>query len=1244
MGLQARGGSYDNVIYCTVCGEELSRTKQTIEKLPHTEEIIPGKAASCTESGLTDGVKCSVCGEVLIQQTVIPAAGHTKGEVVVENEVAADCVNNGSYDEVIYCIECGEELSRETIVVGALGHTEGAVVVENMVGASCSAEGSYDNVIYCTVCGEELSRTKQTIEKLPHTEETIPGKAASCTESGLTDGVKCSVCGEILDAQEIIPAAGHTKGEVVVENEVAADCVNNGSHDEVIYCTECGEELSRETIVVDALGHTEGAVVVENMVGASCSAEGSYDNVIYCTVCGEELSRTKQTIDKLPHTEEIIPGKAASCTESGLTDGVKCSVCGEILVAQTVIPAAGHSEGAAVVENEVAADCVNNGSYDEVIYCTVCGEELNRVKHSIPAKGHIGGDAVYENTVPASCGKDGSYDSVVCCSVCGEELSRTDVIIPATGNHTEGSAVKENEIDATCTDEGSYDSVTYCSVCGEELSRIAVIIPVKEHADADNDGSCDNCGEGMSPDEPVVTPKPDEPVVTPTPDEPVVTPTPDEPVVTPTPDEPVVTPKPDEPVVTPKPDEPVVTPKPDEPVVTPKPDEPVVTPKPDEPVVTPTPDEPVVTPMPDEPVVTPTPDVPVVTPKPDEPVVTPTPDEPVEHIHKWSFSAEGGVISAACVGEGDCDAVSESVSLRAPADAVYSGSVYTVTVEGSLSGGELTEVSYSAEPVNAGTYTATVGVVGTDVTASVTFVIVPKALTAEDVRIGSELIWNGSEQTRDIIVGNDVTVTVDGNTATNVGVYELTVSGTGNYSGEFAVTYTVQPDVSLLEGITAENVSSDAAEAVEQVLDMMRNADTALADEATKQAWQQIVDEAESLQQVIEETAADVNEAGEAIGALNTESVTSANKAEIEKAVETIEQLLAGKNLTDVERTELTEALTKAEQLLDAVEDASSAIETETITKVEHVTVENVTVEDKDALEAAKAELEQVLTDKEDNYTEAELEEIQAELDRMEAAIASVERVETVTETINRLPENVTFGNAEDERAVTEAMTEYNSLTDHEKSLVADTVAEKLETLAESMNLCMGEETCPSAVYVDVDTVQWYHFGVDYAVANGYMVGVDSTHFAPDSVLTRAMVVQILYNMAGSPAVSGSDSFTDTADDAWYTKAILWAAQNGIVAGYSAERFGPNDPITREQMVAMFYRYCDSQAFVYGNVIGNYADADNVSEYAVPAMSWAVQVGLIAGVSEDRLAPKAYATRAQMATVLMRFVQNIYNK
>jgi len=79
-------------------------------------------------------------------------------------------------------------------------------------------------------------------------------------------------------------------------------------------------------------------------------------------------------------------------------------------------------------------------------------------------------------------------------------------------------------------------------------------------------------------------------------------------------------------------------------------------------------------------------------------------------------------------------------------------------------------------------------------------------------------------------------------------------------------------------------------------------------------------------------------------------------------------------------------------------------------------------------------------------------------------------------------------------------------------------------------------------------------------------------------------------------------------------------------------------------MVAMFYRYCDSQALVYGNVIGNYADADNVSEYAVPAMSWAVQVGLIAGVSEDRLAPKAYATRAQMATVLMRFVQNIYNK
>ncbi|MBE6783819.1 MAG: hypothetical protein E7536_07380 [Ruminococcaceae bacterium] len=272
--------------------------------------------------------------------------------------------------------------------------------------------------------------------------------------------------------------------DAVIENEVAADCVNDGSYDTVVYCSDCGAEVSRETIVVPALGHTEGEAVVENEVAATPTTDGSYDTVVYCTVCGAEVSRETTVVPALGHTpaEAVEENRVeATCTEAGSYDMVVYCTCCEEKVELSretiVIDALGHTDGEAVIENEVAADCVNNGSYDTVVYCTVCGEEVSRKTTVVPALGHEEAEAVEENRKEADCVTAGSYDMVVYCTVCGEELSRESFEIEALG-HTPAEAVEENRVEATYEAAGSYDSVVYCTVCGEELSRETIEIPM----------------------------------------------------------------------------------------------------------------------------------------------------------------------------------------------------------------------------------------------------------------------------------------------------------------------------------------------------------------------------------------------------------------------------------------------------------------------------------------------------------------------------------------------------------------------------------------------------------------------------------------------------------------------------------------------------------------------------------------------------------------------------------------------
>ena len=178
------------------------------------------------------------------------------------------------------------------------------------------------------------------------------------------------------------------------------------------------------------------------------------------------------------------------------------------------------------------------------------------------------------------------------------------------------------------------------------------------------------------------------------------------------------------------------------------------------------------------------------------------------------------------------------------------------------------------------------------------------------------------------------------------------------------------------------------------------------------------------------------------------------------------------------------------------------------------------------------------------------------------------------------------------------------------------------------------------AAYTDIPT-DWAKEGICFVIENGLMVGTTSTTFAPKDTLTRAMLVTVLYRMAGSPAVDAPSGFTDVADGQWYSDAIAWAAANGIVNGVGGNKFAPSEPVTREQLAAIFFRYAKAEAPEV-DVLSGYPDAEAISTYARDAMAWAVSTGLVTGSKEadgTYLVPQGLAAREQAAAILMRYVK-----
>lgn len=171
----------------------------------------------------------------------------------------------------------------------------------------------------------------------------------------------------------------------------------------------------------------------------------------------------------------------------------------------------------------------------------------------------------------------------------------------------------------------------------------------------------------------------------------------------------------------------------------------------------------------------------------------------------------------------------------------------------------------------------------------------------------------------------------------------------------------------------------------------------------------------------------------------------------------------------------------------------------------------------------------------------------------------------------------------------------------------------------------------------------WFFDNVRYVNENGLMSGMTNTEFAPSDTLTRGMLVTILYRLAGEPVVNKSIPFADVTSDSYYANAVIWAEQNGIVSGINETEFAPDENITREQIAVILYRY--AKAVGYDVSVGedtnilSYDDFEEISEYAIEAVQYAVGSGLMNGKTEKTLNPKDFATRAEIATILNRFIE-----
>lgn len=438
-----------------------------------------------------------------------------------------------------------------------------------------------------------------------------------------------------------------------------------------------------------------------------------------------------------------------------------------------------------------------------------------------------------------------------------------------------------------------------------------------------------------------------------------------------------------------------------------------------------------------------------------------------------------------------------------------------------------------------------------------------------------------------------------------------------------------------------ENNAAAAAEAAKAVSEALKAAEEAgRSAQSATQAAQSAAQAAESMRKAQEAQAAAeaAQAAAEAAQAKAEEAQKKAeeaaassaeDKAAAEKAAE---EAKAAKQAAEDAKTAAEDAKAAAELALEAakkseVEAAASAAEAAEYARQMAETYQKVV--------EIKAELINYLAEAQAAAEKAEAERKAAEEARKaaeEAALAASKYAASF-ELAQLLHESETLtGHAREDYA--------KVIEDAKAAIEAAKTPEEVTAVLNAAREALKTAGCPSTNFTDVEENGWYHTGVDFMVKNGFMNGVADDAFDVDGNLTRAQLVTILYRIAGEPESTATNPFADVADGQWYTNAVIWAAENGIVKGVNTTTFAPNDQITREQIATILFRYAKAEK-VEGKLAG-FPDAGKVSDYAADAMAWAVEQGLINGISESDgktyLAPQETATRAQIAVILMRYL------
>ncbi|MBR3595860.1 MAG: InlB B-repeat-containing protein, partial [Clostridia bacterium] len=446
------GGSYETVVYCSVCNAQISRKKTEVAAKGHT----PGAAATCTADQ-----KCTVCGTVLTEKL-----GHDYKALVT----APTCTEKGYTTHT--CDRCGD--SYVDSYVDATGHSYNEEVTKE---PTCEDKG--EKTFTCSVCGDSY---KEEIAAKGHTYGNwIDEVPATCVEKGTKGHYTCSVCEKNFDAEYnvlndltiVINPENHTNLTKTEAN--AADCVNDGNIAywtcdgcEKIYSDEDAKtEITAEETVIEKLGHSWSDTYISNGDGK--------ENTHYQT-CTRENCGEKNTA--VAHTwGEGVQTTAPECTKDGvMTYTCTANGCGATYT--EAITQTGHTHAAAVEENKTEATCTEDGKYDSVVYCSVCKAQISRETVVIPATGHTFGAVTSANAATCIATGNEAYKS---CTVCNKffaadaDEKSTDAKDSADAFKTEIDSTnhinkKEHaQTDATCTEIG-YTAGTFCEDCDKWLN------------------------------------------------------------------------------------------------------------------------------------------------------------------------------------------------------------------------------------------------------------------------------------------------------------------------------------------------------------------------------------------------------------------------------------------------------------------------------------------------------------------------------------------------------------------------------------------------------------------------------------------------------------------------------------------------------------------------------------------------------------------------------------------------------